>query len=472
MKGKVKVSKNGKWRWIDVFGVINLCVWTILVLLLLTTTITEKEKQAVIVSGGAFAALLLSTGLFVSLKVKGKLESKKYQRLAMISSAIYSIFIVSLFIPTQHEKLKDRVGTSAVAGVPDRLDPGKNPGAETIQKIGQGLQTESLTLSIYDICIGKYKHQVHRDGPVNPQKAVITNPEILTRKIKDEIKSLGADIVGVTHLKPQYVYAKDANGKQLHLDHKYAIVIGKGIDYRLANPTAPLPYQEFYSTLPESIAAELSGLKFNIEREVSEEEVREVEETLQFFSEGGSEAIEIAKYIRNTYGFEARAHFHRWGEVLSIPLAVEAGLGECAKNGMIINNEFGPRGSFSVVTTNLPLAVDKPVDLGIVEFCKICNKCAAACPVKAIPTGNPAWMNHVLKWRVDGNKCWDYIVNNPKCMSCMGSCPYNKPDFFVHRAANFMIARKSYVTNYLLTWLDDIMGYGKKAFTKTGLKNG
>lgn len=463
---------KGKWRWFDIFGLINLCIWIVFVLLLLATTITEKEKQAVIVSGSTFGALIIITGLFVLLKVKGRLESKGYTCFAVVSTVVYSLFIASLFVPTQHEKLKEKVGTSVVEGVPDRLDPAKNPGAQTLKKIARGFQSDSLTLTIYDICIGKYKHQILRDGPVNPQKAVITNPEILTRKIKTEIQSLGADVVGVTLLKTQYVYGKDANGQPLHLDHKYAIVIGKGIDYRLANPTAPLPYQEFYSSLPEVIAAELSGLKFNKERLVSKEEIRDVEETLQFFSEGGSVAVDTARYIRSTYGYEARAHFHRWGEVLAVPLAVEAGLGECAKNSMIINSKFGPRGSFSVVTTNLPLVVDKPVDLGIVEFCKICNKCAMACPVKAIPAGNPAWTNHVLKWRVDGKKCWDYIVNNPKCLACIGSCPYNKPDFFVHRAANFMIARKSHVANYLLAWLDDIMGYGKKSLKKAELKNG
>ena len=305
---------------------------------------------------------------------------------------------------------------------------------------------------------------------MNSHKAVITNPKVLTEKIKDDIISLGADVVGVTRLKPEYVYAKDMEGHTLHLDHKYAIVIGTGIDYRLSSPTAPLPYQKFYSSPAGSHCRR--AVRFEIQQRTgsSREELREVEDALQFFSEGGSVAVDIAGYIRNTYGYEARAHFHRWGEVLAVPLAVEAGLGECAKNSMIINRGFGPRGSFSVVTTNLPLIVDEPVDLGIVEFCRICKKCARACPVKAIPAGDPAWINHVLKWRVDGQKCWDYIVNHPKCMACIGSCPFNKPDFWVHRAANFMVARKSFVTNHLLVWLDDVLGYGRKGFIQPTMK--
>jgi len=448
-----------KWRWHNIFALVNSIIWIVFLLLLLTTSIAEREKQAVIVSGAALLVLIFLTVLFILFKVKGKLESKRYNIFAITLSVIYSLFIISLFLPTEHEKLRDSVGTSKVSGIPKRLSAEKQAGAKTLKNISQKFKSDSLTLTIYDICIGKYQHKIYRDGPVNPRKAVITNPEILTKKLKDEIKSLGADVVGVTHLKQQYVFARDIEGNPIHLDHKFAIVIGVGLDYKLANPTAPLPYEQFYSSLPEALAAELSGLKFNKEREVSREELREVEETLQFFSEGGSIAVEIAKHIRETYGYEARAHFHRWGEVLTVPLAVEAGLGECAKNSMIINWEF-------------PLTVDKPVDLGVVEFCKICRKCARACPVQAIPAGDPAWINHVLKWRIDGQKCWDYIVNNPKCMACIAACPYNKQNYFVHRVANFMIARKSIVTNYLLIWLDDVLGYGKKAFMQTEMNNG
>ena len=453
-----------KWHWHNIYLLINFLTWLALFILFITTAVSEKEKQATIISGIALLVVLCITCLFIYLKIKGKLESRRFNIFSLTVSVIYTLFIISLFVPTEHEVLKDSVGTSEVLGIPERLNAEKQAGGETIKKLSKNFHSDSLTLTVYDICIGKYQHKINRDGPVNPNKANITNPEILTQKIKDDIKSCGADVVGITYLKPQYVFEKDIEGNPIILNHKFAIVIGKGIDYRLANPTAPLPFEEYYSSLPEEIAAELSELKFNKSRKVSKEELQEVEESLQFFSEGGSIAVQVAKYIRDTFGYEARAHFHRWGEVLAIPLAVESGLGECSKNSMVVNDIFGPRGSFAVITTDLPLIVDKPVDLGIVEFCKVCSKCADACPVKAIPTGDPAWINHVLKWRVDGEKCWNYIVNNPKCMACIGSCPFNKPDYLIHRIANFMVARKSIVTDRLLVWLDNVLGYGQKSF--------
>jgi ferredoxin len=155
-------------------------------------------------------------------------------------------------------------------------------------------------------------------------------------------------------------------------------------------------------------------------------------------------------------------------------VAVEAGLGEVGKNGVLINKKFGPRGSFPIVTTDLPLIPDEQLDLGIQEFCKRCNKCARACPVQAIPAGDPISSGGLLKWPVDGQKCWGFIKANPKCMACIGACPYNKKDLFAHRLATWLIARKSIVADVLLVKLDDLLGYGQSAlaFRQSILQHG
>jgi reductive dehalogenase len=269
--------------------------------------------------------------------------------------------------------------------------------------------------------------------------------------------------VGITELKPQYVFSHDVEGNSITIKHKYAIVIGIGMNYRLASPSAPLPWEDYYSALPEDIAAELSGLMVRSSTKVSRKVVDEVREAMEFFSEGGLTAVQLAKSIRGL-GYPARAHLHnRAGEVQIIPLAIDAGLGEMGKNGMLITREFGPRGSFCVVTTDLPLVPDKPVDIGMKEFCMICNKCARSCPVQAIPYGEPKVVNGVVKWPLDGEKCFTFLTSNPKCMACIGSCPYNKQDYFVHRAATYMISRKSVITNYIMVKLDDLLGYGAES---------
>jgi epoxyqueuosine reductase QueG len=61
---------------------------------------------------------------------------------------------------------------------------------------------------------------------------------------------------------------------------------------------------------------------------------------------------------------------------LSIPMAVDAGLGELGRNGILITPKYGPRVRLCKVFTDLPLVHDKPVDLGVQAFCEICKKCA------------------------------------------------------------------------------------------------
>ncbi|HYG70312.1 MAG TPA: 4Fe-4S ferredoxin, partial [Anaeromyxobacteraceae bacterium] len=51
-----------------------------------------------------------------------------------------------------------------------------------------------------------------------------------------------------------------------------------------------------------------------------------------------------------------------------------------------------------------------------------------------------------------------------KCMACTGACPFNKKDLLAHRWALALIERKSVVSNRLLVWLDDLLGYGRAAF--------
>jgi len=344
-----------------------------------------------------------------------------------------------------------------------RYDATTQPGNELFQRIDDSVADADprlLTFSIYDVCVGRIAHRVKRDGPVNPVRVTVTDPATLTAKIKDDSIGLGAEVVGVTELDRRFVFEKDNDGRPVSLPHTVAIVIGVGLDYKLSNPTAPLPWQQYYSAIPEDVAAVLSGRAVRTATTIPESTLNEYRDTLEFFADGGRIAVQIAEQIRSL-GYPARAHFGRWSEVQVLPLAVMAGLGEVAKNGMLVSPAFGPRGSFPVVTTTLPLVPDRQRDLGIQEFCRVCSKCARACPVQAVPSGQPVPRGGLLRWPVDGDKCFSYIKDNPKCMACIGSCPFNKPDYPLHRAANWLIARKSIVANKLLVALDDLLGYGR-----------
>ena len=459
MKQK-KENRKYRFRWYEIYGLILGIIMSILTFLLAVTSIAEKESRALVVSLLFLLVLALCGVLFMLFKRSGRLEGRNFQKGLKIALTITTVFIIALFIPTTWSQTsKKSCGSTEITGIQQKNDARNQAGNDLLLKMKGTVPDDRITLTIYDICIGVFSHQVHRDGAVSKKRIEVVDRKVLTDKIKGEVLSIGADMVGITELKQEYVFSRDMKGKPIRLDHKYAIIIGKELKYMLARPSAPLPYQEIYSSLPEGLAAALSGLNIRTDHRIPEKEMDRIRQSMKFFSEGGAEAVQLAKYIRSL-GYPARAHFHRWGEVQVIPLAVEAGLGELGKNGMLLNPKYGPRGSFAVVTTDLPLIPDRAKSYGIKEFCSVCNKCAKSCPVQAIPYGDPEVVNGVVKWPLDGKKCFDFLVKNPKCMACIGSCPYNKEDFLIHRIAVRMISKRSIITNYLIARLDDILGYG------------
>lgn len=456
-------STRPRMRWYTLLWVLFFSLLTPLGVLMATTALAEHELRAVVVS---LAATLLALGLIlmlVALSRRGVLEGRNPALVLKGGLALLALFALSLVIPSEAELPRKDIrrfttGTQV-------YDASTQPGNEIftrIEKNHANPDKDVMTFSIFDVCVGKVSHRVSRDGEVAPNRVEVLNPEVLTQKLKADAKALGADVVGITELDPRFVFQKDNEGNAVQLKHRYAIVLGKGLDYKLSHPTAPLPWQNLYSSIPEEVAAVLSGKQVQTATQIPEEVLNEYRETLEFFSDGGRTAVELASLIRG-YGYPARAHFGRWSEVQVVPLAIMAGLGELGKNGMLVNPTMGPRGSFPIVTTDLPLIPDKQVDLGIQEFCRSCAKCADACPPLAIPQGDPAMVNGLLRWQVDGPKCFSYIKTNPKCMACVGACPYNKKDYLVHRWAVSAIARKSRVMNWLMLRLDNLLGYGERS---------
>jgi len=170
----------------------------------------------------------------------------------------------------------------------------------------------------------------------------------------------------------------------------------------------------------------------------------------------------IAQHVRNL-GYKAKAHTVIDGEVLQPPLMLLAGLGEVSRIGEVILNPYlGPRLKSGVVTTDMPVAHDKPIDFGLQRFCEACNKCARECPSGAITAGPKLMFNGYEIWKSDSQKCTSYRIGTEggaMCGRCMKTCPWNLEGLFSEKpfrwaAMNIPAAAPA------LAKLDDMVGNG------------
>jgi reductive dehalogenase len=213
---------------------------------------------------------------------------------------------------------------------------------------------------------------------------------------------LGIDAVGISRCPDWTWYSHDARGEMLVPPHDQAIsmIVDQGYE------TMEGASGDDWISVAQSMRA-----------------------YLRFSLLGGV----IAKQIRNL-GYSAKAHSVMDGEVLQPPLLLLSGLGEVSRIGEVILNPFlGPRLKSGVVTTDLPMAHDKPIDFGLQTFCESCNKCARECPSGAITAGPKLMFNGYEIWKSDSQKCATYRITTPggaMCGRCMKTCPWNLEGIF------------------------------------------
>lgn len=170
----------------------------------------------------------------------------------------------------------------------------------------------------------------------------------------------------------------------------------------------------------------------------------------------------IAQQIRNL-GYKAKAHTVMDGEVLQPPLLLLSGLGEVSRIGEVILNPYlGPRLKSGVVTTDMPLAHDKPIDFGLQRFCESCNKCARECPSGAITAGPKLMFNGYEIWKSDSQKCATYRITTKggaMCGRCMKTCPWNLEGLFAEKPFRWAAMTLPQAAP-VLAKLDDAVGNG------------
>ncbi|MGA1025336.1 MAG: reductive dehalogenase [Lutimaribacter sp.] len=276
-----------------------------------------------------------------------------------------------------------------------------------------------------------------QDGPIATKAQPPHDPAQIAANVKAASYYLGLDAVGLSHCPEWAWYSHDALGQPITPPHDHAIsmIVDQGYE------TMEGASGDDWISVAQSMRA---YLRFSILGAV------------------------IAAQIRNL-GYSARAHTVMDGEVLQPPLLLLSGLGEVSRIGEVILNPFlGPRLKSGVITTDLPLAHDKPIDFGLQAFCEACNKCARECPSGAITAGPKRMFNGYEIWKSDSQKCATYRITTEggaMCGRCMKTCPWNLEGLFAERPFRWAAMHVPKAAP-LLARLDDALGKGGLNDTK------
>lgn len=273
----------------------------------------------------------------------------------------------------------------------------------------------------------------HQDGPVASDIAPETkgDPAANSDGLKALAYHLGADMVGVCQIPDYGWYSHRGDGSIVEPYHSNAVVI---------------LLDQGYETMQGASGDDwISGAQ-----------------SMRAYMRGAQIAGIMAEHVRSL-GYSARSQTNRDSDVLHIPLVLHAGLGEMSRIGELVLNPFvGPRFKSVVMTTDMPLKADKPIDFGLQDFCHKCTKCARECPCAAIPFGDKIMFNGYETWKPDVEKCTKYRLGNLKgsaCGRCMKTCPYNIEGVMAERLVLWS-AIKVPATRRWIARLDDKVGNG------------
>jgi reductive dehalogenase len=276
------------------------------------------------------------------------------------------------------------------------------------------------------------------------RKRVKSDYVTLTRNVKRSARFFGASQVGVAELDRRWLYSSNRRGEPYDIPEDFQRVIVM---------TVEMNYDEIMTSpaYPSSAASVLA------------------------YSKMAFMEIELSEFIRRL-GYRAIPCGNDVG--LSVPMAIDAGLGQYGRHGLLITERYGPRVRIAKVLTDMPLLPDTP-DLrftdSVIRFCEVCMKCADHCPSQSIShTKERTWKGETKsnnpgtkKWYVDVESCYNFWVENGgDCSNCIRSCPYNKPDNLLHKLVVFVTKFVPWFNRFVVK-IDDLLGFGRQRHPRT-----
>jgi epoxyqueuosine reductase len=253
---------------------------------------------------------------------------------------------------------------------------------------------------------------IRRDKPF-----AFKSPDHAARLIKKITHTFGATLVGITRLNPDWCYQGFLRGVgdgdyEVPKHWKYAIVFG-----------VPQEWDQFYSN--PTYGSSFDG-----------------------YSNLRITAGRLEVFLHNL-GYPARSHVPpNHYDIMLPPVAVDAGLGEQSRMGVLLTPELGGNVRLACVTTDVPMEEDKPIDFGVKAFCRKCKICVKKCPSGAISARDEPGIEFGYKrWRIRDELCFNtwasVAASKPQrgCRICLAVCPYSRKNNWIHTISRELDAR-------------------------------
>ena len=227
------------------------------------------------------------------------------------------------------------------------------------------------------------------DTPLAPlaERSVERTPSQWAQAVRDRVLAAGADLVGITAMRPEWVF------EGLAVAERWIVVIGVAQEY------------DQMRTAPREPA---------------------LAEVIRQYGRGNAIARTLASWFRGQ-GHDARPHGGPMaGPAVLIPPAIACGFGELGKHGSIINDRLGASFRLASVLTDVQMIADVPRSFGADDFCARCRVCERACPPRAIAP-DKQMVRGERRWYVDFDLCLPYFNENGGCGICIAVCPWSLP---------------------------------------------
>ena len=298
-----------------------------------------------------------------------------------------------------------------------------------------------------------------RNAPTPEERGVPRyrgTPEDAAQVVKAALRQMGAGSIGILHLDDKtrkLIYSVDVDGKRIEFED----------------------VAEAYETASKRVIPTRCEWAIVYTVQMSLEGISRSPTVISSTSasSGYLRGMLIQPLLQDflrSLGYQGLGELRRNALGIAPAMGVLAGLGELSRQNRLLTPEYGPLVRVFIAITDLPMTADRPIDAGIVNFCRICKKCAEACPPAALSFDTePGWQTaggwnnpgHQA-WFEDGVRCRSYWLEEAgkDCAICFAVCPFSKMDKdFMNKYIKMTVANLAGSATVIRS-LDDAFGYG------------